>query len=207
MSAPNSNPSAARGGAPARTDDDAVARLESELGAKVVDEWDSEALPGELSETAYTLPRHLTYERWVSIGRTLHRITTSVWWWWGDWMLEGERRFGDAAEQAAPSGYASETLRKALWVCERVQPCDRRTDLPFGHHDAVATCDPADQVELLARAAPDPDDEHRRPRLTVRELRDEVRKVRGTQRALPERESEPCLCCCGEPCNHMKAKR
>src|SRR5262249_20149084 len=79
---------------------------------------------------------------------------------------------------------------------EHVDPALRRTDLPFSHHQAVAALDPDQQKRLLARAAPRPDDEHRRPRMSVRELEAEVRSMKQTAKGTldldePEKPEKP----------------
>src|SRR5690606_2847823 len=83
---------------------------------------------GELSPVALVLPDDLSFDEWQGYGRRLRLMEQSVMWWLGDWWLHGERRYGEAASQAAPTGYDSETLRKAAWVCERVETVRRRTD-------------------------------------------------------------------------------
>jgi hypothetical protein len=163
-----------------------AAQLERELGAHVVNEY---------TPTSYTITGELTFDEWERVGVTLHKIASGVMWWLGDWWVHGERLFGDDAFQGAPSGYASETARKAAWVCARVHPDDRRPDLSFGHHDAVASLPAPAQVELLARAAPDTDDEHRRPRLNIQALRAEARRVRDGER---ERVELPVCPTCGQ---------
>jgi hypothetical protein len=194
-----------RGTGTAPEHDAAVELLQRDLGAEVVEEVEHPReeerasallpLPGELTETSYRSPR-LTYERWKETGGAFFRMGDSVMWWLGDWYLHGVALFGeDLALQAAPSGYASETVRKAAFVCERIDSVRRRTDLPFGHHDAVASLAPSAQRELLAAAAPDPSDEHRRPQIAVKDLRRAARRVRDgatvTQALAPEPKPEP----------------
>ena len=80
-------------------------------------------------------PLKMTYDEWAALGLTIQSAAESVMWWVGDWWLHGERAYGEAASQAAPSGLASETLRKTGWVCWAFrQSVRRRTDLTFMHH-------------------------------------------------------------------------
>jgi hypothetical protein len=119
------------------------------------------------------LPADITWDEWVDLGDGLVQIERNLKWALGDWWLAGEARFGEVAYQAAPMDASGETVRKAAWVCERIPVVRRRTDLTFGHHDAVASLDPAVADALLARAAAEG--------LSVTKLRNAVR----AQRAIP----------------------
>jgi HTH domain found in ParB protein len=100
-----------------------VALLEHELGALASD---------------FSLPEDLSYEQWAALGDRIRRAANAVLWTWGEWWLYGEHHYGDAAYQAAPTGYRSETLRKAAWVCSRIPREERDDRLPFGHFSALA---------------------------------------------------------------------
>jgi hypothetical protein len=115
----------------------AVARLEEDLGATVVEEYGS-VLAGEVSPTDYKLPEHLTYGDWDRIGATLQRIGNAVMWWLGEWWRYGEHRYGGRECQAAPLGYKADTLIRAARVCERIPPEERDERLSFGHYVALA---------------------------------------------------------------------
>jgi hypothetical protein len=174
-------------------------------GLEVIDSHPAErGLPGVLSRTSYEPPGHLRFETGAGIGQALFAMTDGTMWW-----LHGEHRYGCAAFQAAPTGYSSETLRKATWVCKRIDPILRRTDLPWSYHQAVAALKPRDQKELLAAASPDPDDEHGRPRLNVRELRTEVTRIRRRLDSDVEVMHEPQCRCSGcrdsWPCSAERA--
>jgi hypothetical protein len=101
---------------------------------------------------ALNLPAGLTFEQWKNIGATLVHTEQRIMWWLGDWWLYGEDRW-DEAPQAIPMGYSAETLRKAAWTAQRIEPARRHPELSHGHHEAVAALPPADQDRLLDRAA------------------------------------------------------
>lgn len=106
-----------------------------------------------MTETAYILPAGLTWDRWAEIGRTLFRIQRSHLWWIGDWFVYGEDQFGDNAYQEVP-GYASETVRNAVWLAKRFPPEHRRPELSFSYHQAVASTEipPLTANKLLDQA-------------------------------------------------------
>jgi hypothetical protein len=58
-------------------------------------------------------------------------MAPSPMWWLGDWWSYGERAYGEAAAQAAPTGYSSETCRGAAWVAEQIESVRRRTDRTY----------------------------------------------------------------------------
>lgn len=107
----------------------------------------------QTTKTSLDLPDDLSREDWQAIGVTLHDIRTGVEWWIGDWWRFGERAYGEAASQAAPTGYAVKTLQNAAWIATKVEPSRRREDLTIGHHGAVAGLDdPDEQDEWLDKA-------------------------------------------------------
>lgn len=100
-------------------------------------------LPGTLSIVGYDLPGNLDFDRWRSIGSTLQSIHRAINWWVGDWLLYGERHFGDEAYQAVRDqiteilGRSDESIRQAIWVAQQFPPDQRRRDLRWSHHREV----------------------------------------------------------------------
>jgi hypothetical protein len=124
------------------------------------------------SETALVLPPDLSFERWVEYGKSLGRFGRAWQWWVGDWLVFGDRTYGDkhiAAIEA--TGYRYSTLNKLRWVAERVELVRRRTDLSFAHHQEVARLAPAEQDRWLDLAA--------RERWSASRLRRELRPKRA----------------------------
>jgi hypothetical protein len=105
------------------------------------------------TDTALELPAGLPYDQWAEVGATLVRVEKGVQWWLADWWLYGERTYGEAASQAAPTGHSADSVREYARVAERIPPSRRLDELSFSHHQAVAALDPPDQDRLLARAA------------------------------------------------------
>jgi hypothetical protein len=130
----------------------------------------------EVSETGWRPNRELDYDEWVAVGRDLQRVGRAWQWWIGDWVLYGEKRYGDKyAEAIELTGMEYQTLRNVVSVSRAVELSRRRDNLSWSHHAEVASLDPARQEEWLDRA----DTEH----LTVERLRSALRSsgVRKTQ--------------------------
>lgn len=139
-----------------------LAAIEASMGngrrptaADQVEPWQS-PMTRHWSDIGLDLPADISWAEWEALGDGLAHVERTLKWALGDWLLAGEARFGEAAYGAAPVvalfEAARETIRKAMWVCERIPPVRRRTALSFGHHDAVASLDPAVADELLDRA-------------------------------------------------------
>ena len=94
-----------------------------------------------------------TFEEWVQIGESLKRIHRSYIWLVIDWLIHGEREWGDTYRQVAEHlGYKVETLHNYVSVGKRIEISRRREELSIGHHDAVASLSPQKQAEWLGAA-------------------------------------------------------
>ncbi|MFA5376469.1 MAG: DNA methyltransferase [Dehalococcoidia bacterium] len=94
-----------------------------------------------------------TYEEWERLGERLKYINGSVQFWIGDWVNYGENRYGDKYAQAIDAtDYDYGTLANARYVAEKVEFSRRRENLPFSHHQEVASLPPEDQEMLLSKA-------------------------------------------------------
>lgn len=72
----------------------------------------------------------------------------------GDWLIYGEKRYGELAAQAIDiKGWSEETVRVYSWVAKSVPMENRREDLTFKHHQLVAHLPPAQQRKWLKQAA------------------------------------------------------
>ena len=124
--------------------------------------------PGEvLSRRGLQLPKGLSFERWLGIGRQLSAVSTSAAWCLGDWVAFGEKAFAGryrAAIEQTSLDY--QTLRNYAWVARRFELSRRRDMLSFGHHAEVAALAGPEQDFWLRKA-----EEHRWP---VKRLRQEV---------------------------------
>jgi hypothetical protein len=104
--------------------------------------------------TSLTLPKGLTKDQWVAIGRTLGKSDRSLRWWIADWWVYADHRYGDRKVLAATGlfGLAFETLMDYGTVARSVKASNRFEALSFTHHIQVATLRPAKQKRYLARA-------------------------------------------------------
>jgi N6-adenosine-specific RNA methylase IME4 len=108
---------------------------------------------GEFSETSWTAPPAMTYEEWESVGVTLQTIQGAVNWWVGDWLNEGETRYGETYAQAIEAtGKSYDMVAKCKWVSSKVKSCNRLQGLSWTHHEAVAGLDSGDQERWLDHA-------------------------------------------------------
>ncbi len=95
-----------------------------------------------------------TFEEWEMVGRALKKIESGLQFAIGDWLLDGERRWGEKyTEAAALVGYKAKTLRQLVWVCRQVHLSLRIDKLTFGHHVLVAGMPADQQIMWLERAA------------------------------------------------------
>ena len=99
------------------------------------------------------LPQHLSYDKWLGIGRQLSAMATTSAWCLGDWLVFGESayngRYREAIEQTSLD---YKTLRNYAWVTRRFELSRRRDSLSFGHHAEVAALPECEQDYWLRRA-------------------------------------------------------
>lgn len=94
---------------------------------------------GETTAVSWSAPAAMDYNQWESIGKTLQQLGRSLNFWLGDWLVQGEIRFGEQYAQAIEmTGLAQETLSKYKSVAERLPAGVRRADLTWTSHFAVA---------------------------------------------------------------------
>lgn len=129
------------------------------------------AWPGSPAETGLALPPGLPFERWQALGATLGRLHRSSPWWVGDWLVYGERTYGERYSQALNlTGLEYQTLANCVWVASRIEFSRRREHLSWKHHAEVAACDEAEREAWLDLAE--------RERLSARELRRRQQEAR-----------------------------
>jgi hypothetical protein len=107
-------------------------------------------LPGfATSPTSLVVETDMSFEAFQEVFERLNYLAGAVNWWLGDLLLWGERKFGDSCYQVADPCEA-QRLQKARWVAERVKPRQRRSELSWSHHRAVASLDdPREQERWL----------------------------------------------------------
>lgn len=129
-----------------------------------------------LSETSWEPQADMSFEQWADAGQRLQRMGRAWQWWFGDWVLFGERKFGEMYDQAIDTtGFEIQTLMNVTSVARRVDPERRREALSWSHHAEVASLPPAKQDEWLDRAEEEG--------MTVARLRS---RLQGTSKDAPD---------------------
>lgn len=125
-----------------------------------------------------------TYDQWSAVGEVLHKLNMSLQWLIGDWVDQGEFRWGVTYKAiAAQTGYEPKTLREYKYVCSRVHLSIRMDKLSFGHHQLVAKLPQDEQVQWLEWAV------NCTPIPSVSEMRKAMRG-KSDKPNLPERVAE-----------------
>lgn len=107
--------------------------------------------PWEFGEIGLVVCPGLGWDEWVTLWGTVTTLHRRGLFFLGDAARLAERDLGEAYAQLM-GDYASETVRVAKWVCERIEIPRRRAELSFSMHRLVAALSPAEQDDLLARA-------------------------------------------------------
>ena len=98
-------------------------------------------------------------------------------------MAYGEEHFGEQFSQALPEeGYALKSLKNYIWVHERVPLHVRRPELSWSHHQVIAKCDQALQVQWLERCV--------KGGWSLKEFRQQVKGQAKVKAAVPPPEPE-----------------
>lgn len=156
----------------------------------------SEILPGVLlggcrwTGSGLYVPASISWEDWsangtalLSIQRAIEEAGNDISWAIGDWLLAGERWFGDHdkwAQAVEITGKSEQRLMGLQWVAERIPPERRRLELSFRSHAAVAVLEPDEQDEILDMAV--------RDGLNSDEVRRVKRALQGKDRSRKEAE-------------------
>ena len=73
-------------------------------------------------------------------------------WWIGDLLNWGDAHFGESFSQVCEGSVSGDQLQRYESVARRVPPQNRRPDLSWSAHAAVARLSNQDQREMLRRA-------------------------------------------------------
>jgi hypothetical protein len=114
----------------------------------------------------------MSFGDWAAVGERLSHVSGRATWALGDWLLFGERTFGNryrTAIEATNLDY--QTLRNYAWVAGSFAPHRRRLELSFQHHGELAALPEPEQDLWLSRA------------VTGRWSRNELRRRLRAQRA------------------------
>lgn len=127
---------------------------------------------GAISKVAWIPQSELGQAEWLAAGRRLGAIGRCSQWWIGDWIRYGTSRWGEKyAEAARVTGYDVASLRNMAWVASQFDLSLRSDKLTWSHHVLLAPLDSEEQGYWLDRA--------QRERLSVADLRLELRAARG----------------------------
>ena len=109
---------------------------------------------GAIDAVSWSAPQAMTYEQWADVGRKFQHVSGAVNWWLGDWLNEGEKRYGEAYAQAIEvTGHKYDQLTMCAWVARQVRFSTRVENLTWTHHRYVAHLDEPAQKTLLTYAA------------------------------------------------------
>jgi hypothetical protein len=108
---------------------------------------------GRECASAFQLRKGMSFKEWATLGGRLGHVSSASAWALGDWLLFGQRSFGQryrAALQETNLDY--QTLRNYAWVASRIDPLRRHDGLSFQHHAEVASMPEPEQELWLRRA-------------------------------------------------------
>ena len=129
-----------------------------------------------LTATGWSAQVELDMRAWAEHGKRLGVVGRAAGWWIGDWLRYGNARFGERYARAARiTGYDTQTLMNMVYVASRFEPAERREALSWSHHAELAGIAAAERERWLELAESQ--------RMSVRCLRDEVRRARRLEEA------------------------
>jgi hypothetical protein len=105
----------------------------------------------KLTRTSLEISESVPFEEWLQFGQQLAVWERTFQFWVGDYLNHGERRYGEKYAQAVDPQQA-ETWRHYAWVARSIEPCFRKHNLSYKHHEAVAPLEPSQQQEWLELA-------------------------------------------------------
>ena len=127
----------------------------------------------KMTATGLELPAEMSHDSWVEYGNRLNHMEHALMWWLGDWWNYGERRYGDLIKASENTGWAPDTIDAAARVARKVESRIRIRDLPWAHHQNVASLEPEEQRQFLSRWEATRIETGKAP--AVREARQEVK--------------------------------
>lgn len=142
-------------------------------------------LGASLTPTGLDIDPDTSVEAWEELGQHLGTFRDATAWGIADWLIFGERAFGEdrVAQAVEVTGRSKSTLVKYRWIGEHVAPDRRRPGLTFTHHEIVARL-PLEIADAWL-------DECEAQGWSVEELRGHVR---------PDKEPKTCTCVTDPEC-------
>jgi hypothetical protein len=152
-----------------------------------------------LTATSWLPETDLGIRDWADQGRRLGVVGRAAGWWIGDWLRYGNARFGERYARAARiTGYDVQTLMNMVYVASHIPPEERREGLSWSHHAEVAPMEREERERWLDFAETE--------RLSVRCLRDEIRRARPRDELAKRRAAKAELVCPDCGCRFTAAK-
>lgn len=107
----------------------------------------------QFTPTGLVISGRPSYAAWEAVGKKLQYVHGAVHWWLGDWINEGEMRFGETYAQAIEdSPFTYGTLANDKFIAQQIECSRRREKLSFAHHAEVAKLAPDEQDFWLDQA-------------------------------------------------------
>lgn len=132
----------------------------------------------KLEKTSLSFKREVSKDEWMDVFKALKTVEGCVQFWIGDCLAYRQQRWGMYDNIAEETGYQNRTLREFKQVSELVKSGVRTPDLSYKHHVEVASL-PPDKQEIFLQKAVD-------EKLSVRDLREEIRKDKRLELKQPE---------------------
>jgi hypothetical protein len=108
---------------------------------------------GRECSSAFQLRPGMSFQAWSMLGCRLAHVSSASAWALGDWLLFGQRSYGQRYRTALQeTNLDYQTLRNYAWVAGRFDPTRRRESLSFQHHAEVAAMAEPEQELWLRRA-------------------------------------------------------
>lgn len=152
-----------------------------------------QSMTAALTAVSWTTQQDLGLGEWSEQGRRLGSIGRAAAWWIGDWLRYGNLKWGERYVRASRiTGYDVQTLMNMAYVASRFEISQRREKLTWSHHAELAAVEASERDTWLDRVEQD--------RLSVRCLRDQVRRARvRPDAATPSPAAKPHVVCpeCG----------
>lgn len=104
--------------------------------------------------TALVFKQPLTFDEWLEIGTRLSKMLQSIHWYIGDWLVEGDFRYGEKYAQAVDAtGFSVEICKRDFWVARRFPRETRHAELSYSHHIVVSSLPERARHRLIQEAS------------------------------------------------------
>jgi hypothetical protein len=132
--------------------------------------------PGFLGAVSWSPPHDIDFDEWARHGHRLGTAGRGASWWIGDWLNYGDAKYGEHYARASEiTGYEVQSLMNMAYVASHFEISRRRETVSWSHHAELAPLSPEEQEAWLDRVED--------ARISVRDLRHELRQVHGPARA------------------------